>query len=306
MPARTSKAGPLILGMIAGLLIGWIATVALTDREPVPTREGAENAAKPPPKAHGKDQHERPPGKDPHSGGEAKSPHGAGAGADRAQASFAKVHFMKKFLDALKTTPQNKWPLASYRPLLKGGEALSCGDCHDPSKVDMEGMLRIDPGREAVEAFRKNPTFMIPLMQKWVARLNKDHAERLRKKVTCVDCHAISPIEAWKSLPPLMVRFVNALKNEPTNKQPASRWKPLLKSPGTASMLCATCHGEIGEVMERQAPMFRQAPRPAIADDRAFMVQLMERWVERLNRDAKEQLVKPVTCLDCHETDPKR
>ena len=38
----------------------------------------------------------------------------------------------------------------------------------------------------------------------------------------------------------------------------------------------------------------------------AFMVTLMEHWVEKLNKQAKPLLTKAVTCIDCHDTDPRR
>ena len=47
----------------------------------------------------------------------------------------------------------------------------------------------------------------------------------------------------------------------------------------------------------------------ALENDHAFMVDLMTKWVERLNsddHDAKKKLKGPVQCITCHETDPRK
>jgi formate-dependent nitrite reductase cytochrome c552 subunit len=236
---------------------------------------------------------------------------GHGGRGDQSEA-FAKIHFMKQFVAALTSVPGNSMPNPDYEPLLADpSNPIRCDDCHDPATtgLDMNAMMRADPGSEAVEPYRRDPRFMIPLMQNWVARLNKLHADRLVKPVTCADCHAIDPSDFEKRLrvfPPLMVSFVNALREPPENKNPASGWKPLLKNPDAKTMHCAKCHGETGVKLEQNLSRFDLSRPDDYADNRAFMIQLMEAWVRRVNRDMKDDLVKAVTCIDCHETDPRK
>jgi len=300
------------VGVFVGLLIGIVATIALFTPDTGETYEEyrqrieAERTGRSRP-AGGGQQPARPSGENPHGA----DGHG-GAGADRASMSIAKVHFMKKFVAALTTPPQNMFPAADWKPLVKeGADPIRCADCHDPNVLNLEAMIRQDPGSEAVERFRRaRRGFMIPLMTKWVQRLNTRHADRLEKPVTCTDCHAIDPRDdetRFRVLPPLMASFVSALKKPPTNKNPARDWKPLLKDPATDSMLCSVCHGRSGAMMERNLAQLVEPGRPEkYADDKAFMVNLMERWVERLNREASHLLTKAVVCRDCHDTDPRK
>jgi hypothetical protein len=263
--------------------------------------------------------HDVPPPLPPPAG--PASPHGAGAahgapeggphGGDGHETSFAKVHFMRKFVAALTEAPQNLMPSPGYEPLLKKGAAMiRCTDCHTDPSLDMEAMIANDPGDDAVQPFRmRRRGFMIPLMEKWVARLNKQHGDRLSKEVTCLDCHAQDPRDDAArnaTLPPLMIRFVKALKEPPQNDNPAKAWKPLLKDATTASMLCATCHGQIGTSMEKNLASLDGPVPPEAKSNRAFMIRLMERWVRELNKRAKDQLVKAVACTDCHENDPRK
>ena len=239
-------------------------------------------------------------------------PHAAIGGADRVQRSFAKVHFMKKFVSALTSEPENMAPNPGYAPLLKDPEKpIACAACHDPAEIDIERMAAQDPGPAKVERFRRSPRFMVPLMEAWVDRLNEQHGDRLKKPVTCTDCHAIDPRdmeERARVYPALMVAFVNALKQPPTNEDSAPGWKPLLKDPATMSMLCAECHGETGVMLEQalSAGSFDLARPEPYADNKEFMVHLMERWVTRLNRDVGPLLRKAVVCIDCHDRDPRR
>ena len=152
---------------------------------------------------------------------------------------------------------------------------------------------------------------MIPLMTKWVERLNARHADRLIKPVVCTDCHLIDPRDGRtqaRVYPALMNSFLTALVQKPRNKQPASRWKPLLKDPKPGAITCALCHGETGATMWQKVPAgeVNLVPPAEYAGNKAFMVHLMEEWVEELNHEAKDQLIKTVGCKDCHETDPRR
>jgi len=223
-----------------------------------------------------------------------------------AAASPAKVHFMRKFVAALTAPPENLMPAAAYAPLLKdGAPPIGCVDCH--KSMDVEAKLATDPGPDAAQRFRMRRNFMVPLMEKWVARLNKRHADRLRKEVTCTDCHAQDPRDdaaLLRTFSPLMMSFVSALRERPRNENPAKQWKPLLKDPRDSSMLCAECHGQEGAAMEKALPALGRSPLPK--QDRTFMIRLMERWVHELNRRMKDRLVRAVGCTDCHEIDPRK
>ncbi|MHC4548656.1 MAG: hypothetical protein ACYTEZ_07745 [Planctomycetota bacterium] len=286
------------LGIFVGFLLGLVVTMAWQSED---TSESyADYRERMQPGSHG----EKPPVRAPQTG--------AGHGGDRAEQSFAKVHFMKKFVKALTQEPDNMGPNPAYEPLLKDpAEPLVCADCHDPKVLNLEAMLTQDPGHESVEPYRRSPRFMIPLMQNWVKRLNDRHAGRLRKEITCTDCHAFDPrnmAERVRIYPPLMVSFVKALKERPTNRNPARGWTPLLKAPDAANMLCAVCHGKTGQGLELAVKDGRlDLTRPDdFADNKRFMAHLMESWVERLNLRAKPLLVKTVVCLDCHDSDPRR
>jgi len=246
--------------------------------------------------------------------GEAKDPHAGGAPQDRAAASQAKAHFMKKFVAALVKTPQNRAPNPQWSsPLREGAAPIDCADCHDPAKYNVEGMKASDPGSQAVEAFRNDPSFMIPLMRNWVKRLNSVHGDRLAAPVTCTTCHEKNP--ETEHLSPgqrqaramayayFMKTFVEALSSPPTtNREPATGWKPLLKDPAGAPVKCSMCHtanmdGLLGAELERPERLARE---------REWVAELMEQWVEKLNRLGGDRLTKVVTCLDCHERDPRR
>jgi len=302
------------IGLFFGFLLGVIVAVVFTTRDTSETVEeykrrtqGSSGAAqRGMPKNHPGGQ-PRKSGGDARKGGDGHG--GAGAGGGAQIPPMAKVHFMKKFVAALTTTPLNMQPATNYAPVLKKGVTLDCAGCHDPNEYNMEGMKRADPGAEAVDKYRENPNAMVPLMQNWVARLNKLHGDKLTHKVTCTSCHAIDPrdgAERIKVYAPLMTAFVNALRQEPTNKNAASNWKPLLKPAAGKSMLCANCHGRTGQVMEANLPSYPKERPAKYADNKAFMVHLMERWMKKANREMSELLVQPLKCLDCHESDPRR
>lgn len=280
-------------GVVLGLVLSVLAVLAYRGRPaPKPAPESAEPAAANPLAPNPRGQ------RDPHRGPQ---------GTERMQKSYATVHFMKKFLKALREPPRNKWPTAEYEPLLKdASNPLACVDCHDAASFKVEAMLKRDPGHHAVQRFRKNPNFMVPLMRKWVARLNKRHGKRLTKRVTCTSCHAIDPQEAWTVLPPLMARFSAALTEKPRNASPAPGWRPLLKDRAPGIKVCSFCHGDTGKKMEADAVAFLEKPHAErYAGDEAFMITLMERWVKRLNATVGDKLVKKVTCVDCHAEDPR-
>jgi hypothetical protein len=239
-------------------------------------------------------------------------PQDAAHGGEGHERSFATVHFMRKFVAALTDAPANLMPSPAHESLLKKGAAMiRCTDCHKDTSLNIEAMIANDPGDEAVQPFRmRRRGFMIPLMEKWVQRLNKQHGDRLTKEVTCLDCHAQDPRDDAlrnATMPPLMIRFVKALKEPPQNDNPAKAWKPLLKDPSSPSMLCATCHGsDIGGAMQRNLAELDGPVPPEAKQNREFMIRLMERWVRELNKRASGLLVKAVACTDCHEDDPRK
>jgi cytochrome c553 len=302
--ATTKPIVYILLGLFLGILLGIVGTVAF--RSDDPKESYAEYRARTQGPAPSQSPHGAPPRPQPQAPADAA--HGA---PDRAEASFAKVHFMKKFVASLTETPGNLMPAADHAPLLApGAQPIECADCHDPNTLNIEGILASDPGDEAVQPFRQQRRgFMIPLMEKWVGRLNKLHKERLRKEVTCTDCHAIDPRDdetRFAVFPPLMIRFVRALKAPPQNENPAKGWKPLLKDPESTAMLCSVCHGKTGAGMEQNLARFDHPPAAEFQGNRQFKINLMERWVRELNRKMKDQLVKAVVCTDCHEIDPRK
>jgi len=209
----------------------------------------------------------------------------------------ARVHVMRELVRALTEPPDNRTPNPSYRPLLAAGAApISCRDCHD---AGFEELRAQDPGAAGAARCRRDPDWMIAVMRAWVARLNERHGDRLEKRVTCTDCHARDPAERVAATRALMASFVRALREKPSNREPAVAWKPLLRGDVT----CSTCHGELGKRFEAEDAAV--AVPEAYANDHAFMVDLMERWVRRLNRQGRDLLRHAVTCLDCHDRDPR-
>jgi hypothetical protein len=295
------------LGLFFGLLFGVFGTLVLTAKDTSETydsyRERRSGGW-----SQGPTRRPANPTR-PGTGQQAEAPM---ADPARAERSFAKSHFMKKFVAALTTPPENMAPQTAYVPLLKAPQnPIQCTGCHDPAKVNVQAMIQADPGSEKVEKFRHSPRFMVPLMTKWVARLNQDHAGRLIKPVVCTDCHLIDPRDnetKVRVFPALMNSFMTALIEKPKNKQPASRWKPLLKDPKPGALTCAKCHGSTGEAMWQrvQSGQYNLVAPDKFRNNKEFMVHLMEEWVEELNHEAKDQLTKTVGCKDCHETDPRR
>jgi len=103
-----------------------------------------------------------------------------------------------------------------------------------------------------------------------------------------------------------MKKFVKALTEVPGNTHPAADWEPILKD-GAEPISCKHCHKDPTLDMEKMAqadpgntPLVQQLRRSP------FMVDLMEKWVERLNGWYGDRLKKPVTCTTCHAVDPKQ
>src|SRR5262249_40137657 len=102
-----------------------------------------------------------------------------------------------------------------------------------------------------------------------------------------------------------MHQFVEALYSTPKNFNPNPNWQSPLKDPANGRVWCTDCHGtqfDFSKVPKQRLPMNDQLEK-----NKAFMADLMKKWVARLNSDdfgAKSKLKQPVTCLTCHETNP--
>ncbi len=104
-----------------------------------------------------------------------------------------------------------------------------------------------------------------------------------------------------------MQHFVAALYSKPTNQNPNPKWTSPLKDAQSGQVVCGDCH--------TKADMSRlpiQESSPAIEKlhaNKEFMVDLMTKWVARLNSGefgAKMKLKGEVTCTTCHATDPRQ
>jgi hypothetical protein len=104
-----------------------------------------------------------------------------------------------------------------------------------------------------------------------------------------------------------MHQFVEALYSVPKNKHPNPKWESPLKDPANGRVWCTDCHGD--QFNFANMPKQRTPQTEKLEMDHEFMVELMTKWVARLNSDefrAKAKLKGPVQCLTCHETDPRK
>jgi len=103
-----------------------------------------------------------------------------------------------------------------------------------------------------------------------------------------------------------MQHFVAALASLPTNNNPNPKWSSPLKDAQGGKVKCGDCHTTVD--MSGLPP---QQSSPAIEKlhaDKAFMIDLMTKWVAKLNNPefgAKAKLKGEVTCTTCHATDPR-
>jgi hypothetical protein len=103
-----------------------------------------------------------------------------------------------------------------------------------------------------------------------------------------------------------MQHFVAALTSLPTNKNPNPKWSSPLKDPGAGKVKCGDCHTKAdmsGLPIQQSSPAIEK-----MHADKAFMVDLMTKWVTKLNNPdfaAKGKLKQEVTCTTCHATDPR-
>ena len=104
-----------------------------------------------------------------------------------------------------------------------------------------------------------------------------------------------------------MHMWVEALYSTPGNKHPNPNWQSPLKDPENGRVWCTDCHTS-GQIDFSKIPKMRHPMVDDLEKDKGFMVDLMKKWVARLNSDefgAKAKLKGPVTCLTCHATNPE-
>ena len=104
-----------------------------------------------------------------------------------------------------------------------------------------------------------------------------------------------------------MHTWVEALYSTPANRNPNPDWSSPLLDPVDGRVWCTDCHvsGQVdfGRIPKQRVPMVDD-----YENDHEFMVELMQKWVSRLNSeqyDARAKLIGPVDCLTCHATDPR-
>lgn len=120
------------------------------------------------------------------------------------------------------------------------------------------------------------------------------------------------PDQAQKDIPPIvkayfMHMWVEALYSKPQNKNPNPKWQSPLKDPENGRVWCTDCHMS-KDIDFSKIPKMRNPMVDDLEKDKGFMVDLMKKWVARLNSGefgAKEKLKGPVTCLTCHATNPE-
>jgi hypothetical protein len=99
---------------------------------------------------------------------------------------------------------------------------------------------------------------------------------------------------------------VAALTSLPSNNNPNPKWSSPLKDPEGSKVKCGDCHTKAD-----MSGLPQQASSPAIEKlhaNKEFMVDLMTKWVAKLNNPefgAKSKLKQEVTCTTCHATDPR-
>ncbi|HEX4997477.1 MAG TPA: hypothetical protein VFY29_04600 [Terriglobia bacterium] len=104
-----------------------------------------------------------------------------------------------------------------------------------------------------------------------------------------------------------MHRFVEALYSVPKNPAPNPKWSSPLKDPENGKVWCTDCHDPKKADVSR-FPAERTPKVDELEKDHEFMVELMTKWVGRLNSGdfgAKAKLKQPVTCTTCHAQDPR-
>ena len=105
-----------------------------------------------------------------------------------------------------------------------------------------------------------------------------------------------------------MHMFVEALYSVPGNNNPNPNWASPLKDPVNGRVWCTDCHTDPSLDFSK-IPKQKMALNEELENNHEFMVDLMTKWVGRLNSDefgAKAKLKQPVTCTTCHASDPRQ
>ena len=103
-----------------------------------------------------------------------------------------------------------------------------------------------------------------------------------------------------------MQHFVAALTSLPSNNNPNPKWSSPLKDPDAGKVKCGDCHTKAdmsGLPQQQNSPAIEQ-----LHANKEFMVDLMTKWVAKLNNPdfgAKAKLKQDVTCTTCHAKDPR-
>lgn len=105
-----------------------------------------------------------------------------------------------------------------------------------------------------------------------------------------------------------MHTWVEALYSRPMNQNPNPDWTSPLLDPIDGRVWCTDCHvsGQVdfGRIPKQRVPMVDD-----YENNHEFMVELMQKWVGRLNSEqytARSKLSDTVDCLTCHATDPRK
>jgi hypothetical protein len=168
---------------------------------------------------------------------------------------------------------------------------------------------------------RSRFTVLIPLLILIVASCNQNmevvrNGETFSESAKPVSANA-KPLaaavnEGGMQIPPFvkayfMQHFVAALYSTPQNFNPNPKWASPLKDPENGRVWCTDCHKD-AQLDFAKMPTIEKNPMIAqVEKNKAFMADLMRKWVARLNSDqfdAKAKLKHPVDCLTCHETNP--
>jgi hypothetical protein len=103
-----------------------------------------------------------------------------------------------------------------------------------------------------------------------------------------------------------MHRFIEALYSVPKNSQPNPAWQSPLKDPENGRVWCTDCHRPDFDFANM--PSQRHPETAELEQNHEFMVELMTKWVGRLNSEefrAKAKLKEEVKCTTCHAKDPR-
>ena len=104
-----------------------------------------------------------------------------------------------------------------------------------------------------------------------------------------------------------MHAWIEALYSVPQNRNPNPAWTSPLKDPAKDRVWCTDCHVD-SDVDFTRIPKTRMPFVDQLENDKEFMVELMTKWVTKLNNPefpAHLKLKTKVTCVTCHAADPR-